>query len=358
MITLARHIELLLLEHDCVIVPGLGGFIANHADARYCKDGENLFLPPYRTIGFNQQLQVNDGLLVQSYMAAYDTSYPFASLQMEKDLEKMMYELEMTGEYTLENIGILRKGINQNITFTAPETGALTPALYGLYSYEMPSLQNAVKKKEIEKNMQAAAAMSIATTSSQEKQEKPQPKHKDIVIRLNRHWLDFGISAAAAILLFFCFSYPAMKNANSETDTVVATFTPMGDVTATTKVLNAKPSTPKKETSTSTVNAEQPKPAVKSNTPPTTSPEQTSKQAEEPKYAIVLASYVNQVNAENLIRELAEAGFPEGRYTKTGKVSRILYSGYPDETSAQNALKSLREESIAFDEAWILALQQ
>ena len=32
MITLAKHIELLLLEHDCVIVPGLGGFIANHAD--------------------------------------------------------------------------------------------------------------------------------------------------------------------------------------------------------------------------------------------------------------------------------------------------------------------------------------
>ena len=70
MISLARHIELLLLEHDCVIVPGLGGFIANHADARYTGDEEHLFLPPYRTIGFNQQLQVNDGLLVQSYMAA------------------------------------------------------------------------------------------------------------------------------------------------------------------------------------------------------------------------------------------------------------------------------------------------
>ena len=62
MISLARHIELLLLEHDCVIVPGLGGFIANHTEARYTGDEEHLFLPPYRTIGFNQQLQVNDGL--------------------------------------------------------------------------------------------------------------------------------------------------------------------------------------------------------------------------------------------------------------------------------------------------------
>ena len=89
MITLARHIELLLLEHDCVIVPGFGGFIANHVEAQYSGEQEQLFLPPYRTIGFNQQLKVNDGLLLQSYMAAYDASYPAAYLQMEKDIENM-----------------------------------------------------------------------------------------------------------------------------------------------------------------------------------------------------------------------------------------------------------------------------
>ena len=72
MITLSRHIELLLLEHDCVIVPGLGGFIANHMEAHYDQEGDRTFLPPYRTVVYNQQLQINDGLLVQSYMAAYD----------------------------------------------------------------------------------------------------------------------------------------------------------------------------------------------------------------------------------------------------------------------------------------------
>ena len=34
-IELDRHIEILLLGNDCVIVPGLGGFMAHHADARY-----------------------------------------------------------------------------------------------------------------------------------------------------------------------------------------------------------------------------------------------------------------------------------------------------------------------------------
>ena len=73
MIELAQHIEALLLENDCVIVPNFGGFVAHYAPATYVKE-ENLFLPPTRTIGFNPQLKLNDGVLVQSYMSAYDTS--------------------------------------------------------------------------------------------------------------------------------------------------------------------------------------------------------------------------------------------------------------------------------------------
>ncbi len=39
---LERHIEILLLSNDCVIVPDFGGFMAHHVDARY--DGrDNMF---------------------------------------------------------------------------------------------------------------------------------------------------------------------------------------------------------------------------------------------------------------------------------------------------------------------------
>ncbi|MBO5704071.1 MAG: SPOR domain-containing protein, partial [Bacteroidaceae bacterium] len=52
MIALARHIESLLLKHDCVIVPDFGGFVTQQVAARYVED-EGLFLPPYRSVGFN-----------------------------------------------------------------------------------------------------------------------------------------------------------------------------------------------------------------------------------------------------------------------------------------------------------------
>ena len=369
MISLARHIELLLLEHDCVIVPGLGGFIANHAEARYSGDDEHLFLPPYRTIGFNQQLQVNDGLLVQSYMAAYDASYPAAHLQMEKEIEKMMNELEMTGEYTLENIGLLKKDLNQNITFTAPENGILTPHLYGLYSCEIKSLQSVIKEKEIEQALQAAATV-IPIDSKKVTQPKNEEKksNKHVIIRLNRHWLDAGIAAAVAILLFFCFSYPALKTISNETDTVVAAFSPMEEMMAKpqttpqpaiairnnrpakaekTPAAEVKPASPKEET----VSEEK-----KLQTNEANNVAEPKAQAVEPKFAIVLASYVSQHNAEMYIENLAKAGFAEGRFVKNGKVSRILYAGYTTEEEAQKALISLRQQSKEFAEAWVLEL--
>ena len=85
MIELAQHIEALLLENDCVIVPNFGGFVAHYAPATYVKE-ENLFLPPTRIIGFNSQLKLNDGVLVQSYMSAHDTSFADATRMVEKEV--------------------------------------------------------------------------------------------------------------------------------------------------------------------------------------------------------------------------------------------------------------------------------
>ena len=81
-----RHIEILLLENDCVIVPGLGGFVAHHLTAKY-DETECLFLPPYRTLGFNPQLKVNDSLLAQSFVEAYDIAFPEAMRQIEEEVE-------------------------------------------------------------------------------------------------------------------------------------------------------------------------------------------------------------------------------------------------------------------------------
>ena len=39
MIELAKHIEILLLDNDCVIVPEFGGFMAHHVNSVYDEGG-------------------------------------------------------------------------------------------------------------------------------------------------------------------------------------------------------------------------------------------------------------------------------------------------------------------------------
>ena len=102
-IKLDRHIEILLLENDCVIVPGLGGFVAHHVSARY-DEQDGLFLPPYRTLGFNAQLRMNDSLLVQSYVDAYELSYPEALAQIEKVIGKKDFN-NLVGNLIVMNVG-------------------------------------------------------------------------------------------------------------------------------------------------------------------------------------------------------------------------------------------------------------
>ena len=96
MIELDRHIEILLLSNDCVIVPGLGGFMTHHVGARY-DDKDQMYLPPLRTLGFNPQLTMNDSLLVQSYIEAYDISYPEALRRIESEVEEVKQHISAAG---------------------------------------------------------------------------------------------------------------------------------------------------------------------------------------------------------------------------------------------------------------------
>ena len=105
-IELDRHIEILLLSNDCVIVPDLGGFMTHHVEARYDEDG-CIFLPPLRTLGFNPQLTMNDSLLAQSYVEAYDLSYPEALRRIEEEVNELKQHIETEGSYELNDIGTL-----------------------------------------------------------------------------------------------------------------------------------------------------------------------------------------------------------------------------------------------------------
>lgn len=371
---LARHIEILLLEHDCVIVPKIGGFIANHAPAEYNEKKDYLFLPPYRNICFNQELKANDGLLVQSYMTAYDASYPDAYKQMEMDIEDVLQEIELNGEYSFNGIGVMRKGINGNITFEPLISGLLTPSLFGLYSIEVKSLKEVKKEKEILKNVQATNVLPIQSETLErrvangenQKDTFISDKKGNLTIHINRRWIDMSIAAIASVILFFLFFYPAIDN-NPEKDTCVAGM-PIAKEAKIDKKQKNNPSNnnkansnPQKKEQTQKnnskkVNAKKASDNKQKNNPAPNNDKKTN--ASKGRFVIVLASYISKNNAEAFIKKLSDQGFKEGRYVKDGKISRIIYSGYSSYEEATKALKMMRSKNQTFKEAWVLDLNK
>ena len=192
MIELAQHIEALLLENDCVIVPGLGGFVAHYAPATRVEE-ENIFLPPTRIIGFNPQLKMNDGLLVQSYMSVYGTNFSDATKIVEREVDELIAALHEEGKVDLPNVGEVRYTIHNTFDFAPYDNKITTPYLYGLDAFEMREL-SAIEKPQAEKIIPAPAVI--------------EKEKRSYAIKFNRAYLTNVAAVAVVIFLSFFFSTP------------------------------------------------------------------------------------------------------------------------------------------------------
>lgn len=110
MINLSKHIEYLLLRHDCVVLPGIGAFINVYRSARFDEDMQ-IWFPMTREVRFNRALIHDDGLLASSYSRKLKISFEEGRQTLHKALEILCDSLNLDGEVTIGNLGILtRKG--------------------------------------------------------------------------------------------------------------------------------------------------------------------------------------------------------------------------------------------------------
>ena len=360
-IEIERHIEILLLDNDCVIVPGLGGFTAHHVEARF-DESDDVFLPPLRTLGFNQQLKINDSLLVQSYIEAYDISYPEALRRIEGEVEELRQRLANDGYYEMTDIGVLEMNEDGNIIFTPCEAGILTPELYGLSSFEMQPLMaeesttsassTQVQKPNVEPTPitttvfdQVGQKEDTSANDAGQDTDTDEDAEKTICIKVS--WLrNAGIAAAAALLLFFVIfpiSHSGLKNVN------------IGDFNGTSFFSKLMP----KDSQMNNINISEIKASVKDSSRQSVKDSvKDSIKGIEPKvksdtFCIVLASCIPQKNAERYVEQLHKKGFDKAYAMVNNKMVRVIYGNYTSETDAYNDLQKIRSKD-EFEQAWIL----
>ena len=389
MIELAQHIEVLLLENDCVIVPGLGGFVAHYTPAMRVAE-ENVFLPPTRIIGFNPQLKMNDGLLVQSYMAVYDTDFSDATRIVEKEVAHIFTALHEEGKVDLPNIGELRYSIHGIYDFAPYDHKITTPYLYGLDSFEMQELAELKKPyAELKKPyMEKTIRYSVPVV--------PEDKKRRFEIKFNRSYLSNAVAMIAVVALFFFLSTPientevvegnyaqllpnelfemiekeslainpivvsrkadtpkasAQKNtgqkAKKKVVPVAVREVKVGQANAQNAPVVSQPKQQAAEVSSST--SVTTKSEIQKTTAGTVAPSLVSAQ----KYHVIIASVGTEKDAEAMAKQLIEKGYPHAKAIVGDGKMRVSIESCGTETEAYQALNRVRQNET-YKNAWVL----
>ena len=164
---LVKYTTRLIAQHNCVIIPGLGAFLAHNVPASYNIDAA-MFMPPHRSIGFNPQVTIDDALLVSEYIYAQHLSYDEASRTLREDISSLRKELSTKGTVRFGELGTFNMNVNGMISFDQAQNGIDDPYYFGFEPLAIQQLGDIEKKEFVIKrstlNRIAAAAAAIVIT--------------------------------------------------------------------------------------------------------------------------------------------------------------------------------------------------
>ena len=103
---IADQIHELLKSHDCVVVPGLGGFIGHYQEARR-KVLSSTMSPPSKRVAFNGALNKDDGVLKNYLVAENGLTYAEVNDELERFRKQVLFSLSQHGSFLLPGLGKL-----------------------------------------------------------------------------------------------------------------------------------------------------------------------------------------------------------------------------------------------------------
>ena len=131
---ISYHIFNLLQEHDCVIVPNFGAFVARNISAKISRDGSRIY-PPNKEITFNKSLIKSDGLLINRISSDENISYEMANDKLSNWVIKSHKKISKQGYIEIKNIGSISLE-NEKYIFTPSQNSIFLKSSYGLNSID------------------------------------------------------------------------------------------------------------------------------------------------------------------------------------------------------------------------------
>ncbi len=374
--TIVQHIEYLLTKHDCVVIPGFGGFVLHHQEAVFL-DNHHI-QPPCKIASFNPSLNHNDGLLANSLMAEKKIIFSEAMILIEAEVQLIKETLSSGSVVDFGSIGSFVQD-NDTVQFTPQRYNSFDLDMFGFAPFSLIPLH-------IEEQLN-----SINGKSSKD----PDVIFVPVNLRFLRH-----VSAVAVMIIAFLMiaqplehgtissNYASMISSDLLSKSIVPDMNLSGELldedpadhsiefipepvvevapvvvveapVAKTPVESA-PSAQSQPAAVQPVAKPQPvlaKAAV-SNANPAPVASSSSVSSSSKRYYVIVASCPSDAHAIDFMSRIDKSELPScGMLDKEGKY-RVYLSSFDDKNEANSFLNKLMAESKQFTQAWILPLKQ
>jgi len=230
MLDISGHIASLLHRFDCVVIPDMGGFVANYSPAVLDRK-KGVIYPPSKGIIFNKNLVKNDGLLVSEIAHDKGITYNEALYTLSHFVNAAKQTLQQGGRIEITGLGYLYFDGEKNLQYLAHQTVNFLNDSYGLNPVMAvpvagkmeeikPVLEKVIEKKEerpVEKAEEKKEAVIISLQEAREKIKQDVKKN-----RKRYYW-------AAAVLipvLFYSYWIPFHTNVLETGEISLSDFNP------------------------------------------------------------------------------------------------------------------------------------
>lgn len=311
-----KYISDLLHFHDCVIVPGLGGFVTNYKASSMVEE-RNLFLPPSKEIGFNRSLSHSDGLLIDYIARQNRLPYPEASVITRRFVDEILTRIKSGEIIDMGDIGTLKRDAIGNIQFTPGEGTSFLPDALGLVPFRFEPLET---KKSLRIDLDEQIPRLLRSRSP-------------------RYW----VAAASLITALFLFSTELkMPGINEAALLYQGTVPVISNDIKEGEIANGFiiPGVNNETDETENVNSLE---EIKSVIPPRSA-----------FYHVVAASFKHTVQANNALDQFLGKGFTDAKLIddNQGRI-RVVLASYINKNDALEALTQFRQKP-GFENAWVL----
>jgi len=344
MMMIDKYISELLYNHDCVIVPGLGGFIANYAHARI-HPALNTFSPPSKDISFNTSLKRNDGLLVSYVAGRENLSYEKSFSKIEQFVSECWNQLKNNQEVEFHEIGKIKKDVEGNIQYFPENEINYLSESYGLTNFSSPPVkrQREIRKKEnIFKDRR--------------------PEYQRITDKRTKRaaWL---VLPSIVLILWVIFNVDLIRDINTNYSGIIpflkySISSRLEPKEITESIKPVEENFQLTEAETTTINTVVPETPVESDAEigtiddikeakniPTPDPVENIEKEVIKKYFIIAGAFKIKRNAENLVDELISEGYEAEFVGQTPSgLHRVSYQGFADKKEALQNLDAIRNE--------------